>query len=114
MSVKITMENVTIGDKAKILNDARIDSSDAKIKLKDLILSGESEVLERIQINDVCGELRKQMNRLDKASAEYLSLEELLSVGKKDKQSFWQEVWKHLVSFSEGVAVNVVTGLLMN
>lgn len=112
MGIKIVIDNVQASERASILSNATIACSDAEFQVRDTILSGDASVLKDINITAFCSELENGLSKMDSTSEEYHSLLDLFNSRKQSKKVFLQNLFKHMLHFSEGVAINIVAALL--
>lgn len=112
MSITINLENLNVSGEASVLNKARIRAEDASINLRDLTVSGKAKVLEELDINEFCNKIEDKNACVLMSADEYASIQKVLRQKDKDKFAFLKLLLQHLVSFSEGVAVNVVAACL--
>lgn len=112
MSIKIVIDNVQASDRASILSNATITCSDAEFQIKDSILNGDASVLKDINVTEFCSELEDNLSKMDSAAEEYHSLQNLFNSRKQSKKVFLQNLFKHMLHFSEGIAINIVAALL--
>lgn len=113
MSIEITLDNMKISGNAKVLNNANLKNGDTVIRLTNLALDSNVEVLQDLNIDSFCSTIQGKMQSMDKSSEEYRQIEKLLNADRKNKPEFSKKLLQHVASFAEGVAVNILSSMIM-
>lgn len=112
MSVKISLEGINASGNAKVLKNATLHTRDAEVTLRNLTVDGNAEILQDFDINDF-RDIVTSNEVLSRMSAkEYASIQPILMQKDKGRTAFLKGLAQHLLTFSEGVAANVVATLL--
>ncbi len=115
MGINITISNSNISENAKVLGNAKLANSpndNITMNIVDTVINGDAEVLKDLEISSVLTELEHQIQTMDKNSAEYLRLKNILAEKQWDKQNFLACIKKHLGEFSQGVFASILANLL--
>jgi len=113
MSIEITLDNVKISGRSKVLNNASIKGGDAIIRLTNATIDSNAEILQDLNIDSFCSTIQEKLQSLDKSSEEYKQIEKLLNADRKNKPEFAKQLLQHITSFAEGVAVNIISSMIL-
>lgn len=107
MAIEISISNSSFKGKSKVLNNAKLyikGTEDVVIKLQELQVEDESEILKKLKIEDL-------MDNMNPSSGEYKALENLTKE-KNNKQEFKEKMINHIKEFSQGVLAKTIIELL--
>lgn len=112
MGVKITLDGIKAGGNTKVLRNAKIRSTDAELILRDLTVDGNAEILENLDIDDFCNEVMSDDVLFGMSPEEYISFQKVIKHKNRNRSTFLNSLFQHLLSFSEGVIASVVASFL--
>jgi len=113
MAIEINLSGAKIYENVSVLNRAVIhEASDVHIDLSSSEISGQSKVLDNLEINSLLNMLEDKSTLMDKSSNEYMEIQRILKVGNGDKKEFITCIKKHLAEFSQGVLASIIANLL--
>lgn len=113
MAIEINLSGAKIYENASVLNGAVIhEDSDVHIDLSSSEISGQSKVLDNLEINSLLNMLEDKSTFMDKSSNEYMEIQRILKVKNWDKKEFITCIKKHLAEFSQGVLASIIANLL--
>lgn len=113
MGIEINLSDLNISGNAKVMDDMEIRSSDdVRISLEHIEIREYAKVLNHLEIAPVLNELRQQAQSMDKKSAEYLKINEIVSAKRWNKEEFIRCAIKHISEFSKGVLASVVANYM--
>ena len=109
MAFKFTLENSTISD-SSIFSNANGVMDDAEIVLKGLNLT-HTKLFTDINVFNFCSSVENERNTSNMSQAEYNSIQNVLQK-RGNRKAFVDALFRHLLSFSEGVAASIVANCL--
>lgn len=113
MGIRINVSNAKISDNAKVLNNAVISGQDdVEIRLHDLEINGQTQLLENLDINSILKQLNEKVCIMDKNTDEYPRVKEILAEKQWDKKKFYKCIVAHLSDFSKGVLASIVANCI--
>ena len=113
MGIEIDLSGAKISENARVLNYTKVKgSNDVHIDLHSSEISGQTKVLEKLEISSVLNTLEDASATMDRNSSEYLEIQKLLKVRNWNKKDFIIRITKHLGEFSQGVLASIVANWL--
>ena len=109
MAFKFTLEGSTIIDSSIFSNVIGV-AEDAEIVLKGLNLNN-TKLFTDINVSEFCSGVENKKNASKMSQAEYNSIQKVLQK-RADRKAFTDALFRHLLSFSEGVAASIVANCL--
>lgn len=113
MGIEINLSNLNIGKNTEFMNNAKIkNSNDVHINLEHMEIHDYVKVLNHLEIDPVLNELKYQSLSMDKNSAEYLKIKNIIGEKQWDKVDFIRCAIKHISEFSQGVLASIIANYI--
>lgn len=109
MGLKFTLEGSTVSGSnifTKISGQIRDLTDDAEIVIKGTHLTN-SQLFSDLNITEFCSKVENQQDTPQMSKEEYASLQHVLKQ-RENKSAFSEALFRHLISFTEGVAASIV------
>ena len=113
MGIEIDLSGAEIGGNVDLLNHTTVKgSNDVRIDLHSSKISGQANVLEKLEISSVLNTLEDRSAFMDRNSDEYMEIQKLLKVKNWNDHDLIKRITKHLGEFSQGVLASIVANLI--
>lgn len=109
MAIEIKIENSVVNG-SSIATGVNGLTGDAKITVCGTELDN-TQLYSNINVNQFCAQIESCQELVRMSSEEYASLQKVLAE-RKNKKRFVDALFRHLLSFAEGVAINVVSNCI--
>lgn len=109
MAIRISINNSTITQEARVLNNVSIRDCDAiDIDISDTKIHGKAVLWESLSIEPVLNELNQKAVQMDRNSQEFEEVQKILQVKNWNKKEFIKCIVKHVAEFSQGVLASII------
>lgn len=113
MAIRISINNSTITQDARVLNNVAIrDGADIDVDISDTKICGRAVVWENLSIEPVLNELNQKAELMDRNSREFEEVQKILQVKSWNRKEFIKCVAKHVTEFSQGVLASVIANYI--
>lgn len=113
MGIEINLVDLNIGRGAEIMEGVRISNTDdIHFNLERMDIHEYAKVLSHLEIDPLLNKLKQQAQTMDKNSAEYLEIRDIVSEKQWNKDQFVRCAIKHISEFSQGVFASIIANYI--